>query len=190
MTADANDPVRAWVREFDGADVRRLAEAIEHVVASGQAILPLYIHSTGGSIYPLFAMIDLIHACPVPVATIALGTVQSAAVDLLSAGTRGHRYVGASTTVMVHDSADGWSSRKNNEVQALARQAQRERDLSFVLFAKHTGKTKKWWDQWLAKHRHADVFLTAAEAVSLGIADHVGVPSIRVNDGARKVSVA
>jgi ATP-dependent Clp protease protease subunit len=185
----SDDIARVWVRDFDDGEVRKLAEAIENVRDTSQSVLPVYIHSVGGSLYKLYAMLDLFASCQAPIATIALGSVQSAAVDLLAAGSKGHRYIGPSTTVMVHDSSDGWSPRKNTEVQAQAKQAQIERDRSFASFAKNTGKSKVFWDRFLAKRQNVDTYLTAKQAVELGIADHVSVPALKV-DVVRTVRVA
>lgn len=170
-------PVRMWIRDFSTAEVRRLQRVIELVESEKQDVLPLFISSMGGNLWNMMAMFDLIASCSKPVATIALGCAMSAGCDLLAAGTKGYRYIGLQTIVMVHDSVDEvWG--KNADVQAMAREAQRARDLSFDLFARHTGKTKAFWDDFLAKRLNVDVYLPAQKAVRLGIADHVGVPSI------------
>lgn len=169
-------PVRVWIHDFTLSEVRRLARAIELVGLEKQGALPVFILSEGGSLHELFAMLDLFAACPVPVATIALGTAQSAALDLLAAGTRGHRFVAPSASIMLHDSSDGWSSRKIPDVESYAKQARAERDRSFRIFERHTGKKRGFWDRYLKARQNADVFLTAEQCVELGIADHVGVP--------------
>ncbi len=169
------------VGDVDNGVLKRVIAAIDEVIESGQLILPVYISSIGGELHPLFAIMDVLKTCPVPVATIAVGTAQSAAVDILSSGTRGYRYVGENTTIMVHDSGEAFPTyKKNYEVQSYARQAQYERDLSFDVFAKNTGKTRAFWNDWLDKRRNVDCFITAREAVELGIADHVGVPVFNI----------
>jgi ATP-dependent Clp protease protease subunit len=173
--------VKVWVNEFDDATVKRVVAAIDEVTETGQQVLPVFISSLGGPLYPLFAIMDVFKTCPVPIITVAIGTAQSAAVDLLSCGTKGHRYVGELTTIMVHDAGDAFPTyKKNTELQAYAVQSQRERDLSFDVFAKNTGKDRRFWNEWLDKRKGIDVFLSAQEAVDLGIADHVGVPQFNV----------
>jgi ATP-dependent Clp protease protease subunit len=174
-------PIKVWVNEFDDETVKRVLSAIDDCTSAGQSVLPLYINSSGGALYAAFAMIDAVMSADIAVATIAVGNAQSAAVDLLSAGTPGHRYVGPNAVIMVHDSGDCQPTfKKNNDYQAYARQAQRERDISFEVFAKNTKKTKKFWDDWLDARKGVDVFLTAKEAVELGIADHIGIPQLNV----------
>lgn len=185
MSADDIDPPRVWITDFDADAVRRLHESIE----IAEDVLPVFIMSGGGGLYEMFAMIDIIRAARLPVATIAVGRVSSAATDLLAAGTKGHRWIAPSATVMVHDSGCSVNYRKSHEFQAYAEQNKRERDLSFDLFAKHTGKTRKFWDRWLAKRMNVDSYISPSEAVSLGIADHIGMPRISV-DAPRKVKIA
>lgn len=170
---------KIWVNEFDNATLKRVLSAIDEVADNNQQILPVYINSLGGEVHPLFAMIDALSHCPVPVCTIGLGTVQSAGVDLLAAGTVGYRYIGELTTLMVHDASDCFQNpKKNNDLQSYCRQSQKERDLSFEVFAKNTGKTREFWNEWLDARKNVDVFITAHEAVELGIADHIGIPVI------------
>lgn len=183
----AEDIARAWVRTFSDDEVRELADAVEAAHDADQAVLPVYISSTGGSIYNLMAMIDLVRACRMPVATIAIGTAQSSAADLLAAGTKGHRYVSPSISVMVHDVASSMTRQKVASLESEIAQLRIERDRTFDLFAKHTGRTRRFWERWLAKHHGRDGWLTASEAVAMGIADHVKVPVLGLK-GTRKVA--
>ena len=55
--------------------------------------ITLFIESNGGPIHILFGILDILNLYSCPVKTIGIGQVCSAAATLLSAGTKGERYV-------------------------------------------------------------------------------------------------
>lgn len=185
------NPARLWVHDFDDSTVRRLARCIERALSTGQELLPIYIASYGGSVYSLIAMQDLIDAAKsrgINVATIALGSALSAAADLLACGTKGVRFVAPGTTVMVHESIDGWSPQKLREVEVLASEASRLDELCFARMDRNSGKPAGHWKKAIEANRGADLYLPAEEVVERGLADHVGVPLTFVRDA--EVSLA
>jgi len=63
----------------------------------------LWIKSDGGNVEDGFGLLDFLGSRPYIVKTVGLGYVNSMAVPLLSAGTKGHRYIGENTSLMVHE---------------------------------------------------------------------------------------
>lgn len=173
--------VKLWITSFDDDSVRRLHHAIVRADNASQDILPVYIMTEGGSVDHMLAMVDVIKASAIPVATIGLGQVLSAGVDLLAAGRKGLRFLAPSTTVMVHDGSVCLGGTVAN-VRATAEHVARQTDKVLALFASHTAKPVAWWRSEHAKRMGADWYMGAAEAVSLGIADHAEMPTLGYTD--------
>ena len=57
-------------------------------------VLTLYINSTGGSLYDAFALIDVMNRSAIPIRTIGIGYLLSAALLIFVSGEKGMRYVG------------------------------------------------------------------------------------------------
>ena len=62
----------------------------------------LLINSKGGSLSDAWAIVDAIQCLDMPVRTIAIGAVESAALLVFTAGTHGHRYVTNHAILMLH----------------------------------------------------------------------------------------
>jgi ATP-dependent Clp protease protease subunit len=138
---------------------------------TGEAI-KLLISTAGGSASDMLAVYDAIRmvkpACPVE--TIGLGKVMSAGVLLLAAGTRGRRRIGQNCRVMIHGVAAGAGGAiysLENELEEI----KHTQDQYIKLLAHETDMTVSYIRKLI--NRKLNVYLTASEAVELGIADEV-----------------
>jgi ATP-dependent Clp protease, protease subunit len=181
-------PVRAWVQKFDDVTVRRLERAIERAERAGQSVLPLYISSPGGSVMRCLAMVDLIDAAPMPVATIALGWADSCGAVLLACGAKGHRYVASNAEVMVHEMSSGAIGTMSNVEHDAAYLATLNKQW-LGLLDKRTGRRPGYWLRRVRKTSHSDHYFTPNDVVKMRIADHVGVPRLQ-SDTALKLGNA
>jgi ATP-dependent Clp protease protease subunit len=132
--------------------------------------IEFYISTYGGAADDMFALYDTMRqvAHTTDIHTIGMGKVMSAGVLLLAAGTKGKRRIGKYCRVMIHSAMAGsHGSLPNlmNEMEAL--QGLQE---SYVdALVTETKMTKNQIKKML--ERKVNVYLSAEEAVELGIAD-------------------
>ena len=134
----------------------------------------LYINSGGGLVTSGMAIFDTMRYLKSPVNTICIGQACSMAAVLLAAGERGKRHVLPNARVMIHQPLGGFSGQATdieihaNEILALKARLNE-------LLANLTGKPKAK----VAADTERDYFLTAAEAVSYGVADAIIQPNAK-----------
>lgn len=151
-----------------------IAIAIANIIALSNADpsapIKLIISTYGGSVDEMFALYDVMKYVSCPIHTIALGKVMSAGVLLLASGTKGYRYVGKSTRIMMHPIsgvADGNIFNMANEFTEM----QRMQVLMEELLVKESKITKAQMKTLMNKG--SDTFLTAKEAIKYGIVDAI-----------------
>jgi len=129
-----------------------------------------YISTYGGSADDMFGMYDIMRVIRerTPIQTIGLGKVMSAGVLLLAAGTKGKRCIGKNCRVMVHSVIGGSHGPLHNLINEMDAIEQIQKMYSDALIAE-TNMTKKDLKKLLEKK--VNVYLSAEEAVELGIAD-------------------
>lgn len=128
------------------------------------------ISTLGGVAAEMFAIYDTMRmvkeSCEV--STIAMGKVMSAGVVLLAAGTKGKRKIGANCRVMIHSVNGGYHGsllNMENEIE----EVRWIQDRYVECLAAETKMTEREIRKYLKKH--VDVYLSAEEAIELGIAD-------------------
>lgn len=134
--------------------------------------IEMVVSTHGGSASDMFAVYDTMRLVreQTPVATTGIGKVMSAGVLLLASGTRGHRRVGANCRIMLHGVASGHVGQifsLENELD----EVKWTQDQYVKALAKETDMTQAYIKKLIA--RKVNVYLTAKEAVELGIADEV-----------------
>ena len=132
--------------------------------------LTLYINSTGGSLYDAFALIDIMKHSKHPVRTIAIGAAMSAAFLILASGKRGERYVSKNTSLMCHQFTESMSD-KYHDLKATMRENDLCNEKMVEILKEATGLTASVIKKKLLPP--SDVYLTAYETISLGVADHL-----------------
>ena len=134
--------------------------------------IKLLISTPGGSASDMLSVYDAIRMVKplCDVETVGLGKVMSAGVLLLAAGSKGHRKIGENCRVMIHGvaaGAGGHVSTLENELQEI----KYTQEQYIKLLARETDMTVSYIKKLI--NRKINVYLTAAEAVELGIADEV-----------------
>ena len=136
-------------------------------------LVELVLSTHGGTAADMFSLYDTIRWCReegTPILTTGIGKVMSAGVLLLSAGSKGKRKIGQNCRVMLHGVASGHVGQIHNLENELD-EAKWTQDRYVKALVKETNMTaayiKKLFD------RRQNVYLTAEEAVELGIADEV-----------------
>ena len=157
----------------------KFEEEFHACVTSEQPFIPIMISSYGGHTDQLNRIVDLMETSTVPVVTIAKGMCMSAGVFLLAAGTPGYRWISSTCTVMVHD-VSSIDYGKTEDMISNAKALKKYRDAIFQRFDKHTGKKRNYWAKKLKESGNVDLCLTARKAKQEGIADHIGIPRMKV----------
>jgi len=132
--------------------------------------IEFYISTYGGNADDMFGLYDIIRQVKETseIHTIGLGKVMSAGVLLLASGTQGKRKIGKNCRVMIHSVMGGnHGSLHNmmNELEAIEQLQDMYCDALIECTKVTRAKLKKMIE------RKVNVYLSAEEAVEMGIAD-------------------
>jgi ATP-dependent Clp protease protease subunit len=134
--------------------------------------ITFYLSTYGGNADDMFAMYDMMRKIreTTEIHTVGLGKVMSAGVLMLAAGTKGKRTVGKNCRIMIHSVMGGnHGSLHNmmNEMEAI----EQLQDMYCDALISETKLTRVKLKKML--ERKVNVYLSAEEAVELGIADEI-----------------
>lgn len=134
--------------------------------------IEFFISTYGGSALEMFAIYDIMRSVreDCEIHTKGLGKVMSAGVLLLAAGSKGEREIGANCRIMLHSVVGGQHGpvyNLENEFEEIKWIQEQYIDA----LAQETNMTKRYIKNLLG--RKVNVYLTAKEAVELGIADKI-----------------
>tara|TARA_Y100000589_G_C26996263_1_gene564781 strand:- start:8 stop:628 length:621 start_codon:yes stop_codon:yes gene_type:complete len=134
--------------------------------------ITFYLSTYGGNADDMFAMYDLMRniRSSTEIHTVGLGKVMSAGVLLLAAGTKGHRYIGKNCRVMIHSVMGGNHGALHNMMNEMEAIEQLQ-DMYCDALISETRLTRVKLKNML--ERKVNVYLSAEEAVELGIADEI-----------------
>ena len=178
--AASQEPEMRVVGLFADVDAEKIAEIIHSVLYFNEMNLQVdpeerkgvtfYLSTYGGNADDMFAMYDLMRNIRdvTEIETVGLGKVMSAGVLLLAAGTKGKRKIGKNCRVMIHSVMGGnHGSLHNmmNEMEAI----EQLQDMYCDALISETRLTRVKLKKML--ERKVNVYLSAEEAVELGIAD-------------------
>jgi len=127
----------------------------------------LVIMSNGGDAYAMLGMIDYFKALPINVNTHCVGMAMSAAAVILACGT-GKRTITKYSTVMLHEGSS-FGMGKRSDVITGAEHLKKLGDNVNEILGSVTKKDKKYWEKTLK----TDTYLTADDALKLGLVDEV-----------------
>lgn len=134
--------------------------------------LELLISTHGGSAPEMFAIYDMIRLTrkQTDVCTIGIGKVMSAGVLLLASGTKGQRKIAKNCRVMIH-SVIAASHGSIHSLEAEMDEIRYLQERHIDCLVEETDMTKRYLKKLMDKK--VNVYLTAEEAVDLGIADEI-----------------
>jgi ATP-dependent Clp protease protease subunit len=149
--------------------------AIERM-ASEYPKTPIEIHmnSYGGDPYSMLALYDVIQSASCQIKFFGKGAIMSAATWILSGCDERNLY--PNTTVMVHA---GWEEQAATfwDFKISAEEAKRLQNKLEEIYEENSRMPKDFWSEVCKR----DLFLTAEEAVFLGLADKIITPKKRGN---------
>ena len=134
--------------------------------------IKLYVNTYGGSADEMFAIYDVMNFCKqhCDIQTIGLGKVMSAGTLLLAAGTKGKRYLGAHSRVMLHAVNGGHVGELHN-LQNEMEQMSSLQESYIQAMSNETSMTKRQIQTLI--NRKVNVYLSSEEAIEKGLADEV-----------------
>ena len=147
--------------EDEDSDIREVIMPIEMVIST-----------PGGNADDMFAIYDTMRMIreEIPIRTRGIGKVMSAGVVLLAAGTKGERSIGKNCRIMLHSVIGGHIGpmhQLDNEMEEI----RNIQDQYISVLAEETKMTKRYLRNLMKKK--VNVYLSATEAVELGIADKI-----------------
>lgn len=165
------------VNKFDFDSVRSFHSKFMLLNGDSSVIaIPIVITSYGGSVYALLAILDIMATATKPIATIALGAAMSCGSVLLSAGTKGFRFAGTNTDIMIHEVSSGEMG-KLTELEAGVKEVKRLNKILMRQLAKNADKKDPdFFMKEMKSRTNLDWYLSAVDCKKLGLIDHVGIP--------------
>ena len=158
VTSESIKPIVEWI----------LVE--NHVTKKKKKELLLMICSDGGSIADAFALIDVMRASSIPVKTVGLGSIASCGLLIFMSGHKGHRILTPNTSILSHQYSWG-SDGKAHELFSITKEFNLTQARMLEHYRECTGLTEEEIKVTLLPP--SDVWLTAEEALTLGICDYI-----------------
>ncbi|CCG83704.1 protein of unknown function [Taphrina deformans PYCC 5710] len=136
--------------------------------------ITLYINSPGGSVTAGLALYDTMQYISSPVSTLCLGQAASMGSLLLAAGAPGQRFILPHASVMIHQPSGGFSGQAS-DIAIHAKHILRTREELNKIYQHHISKSSSPPRSLreIDKLMERDNFLSAQEAIDLGICDRI-----------------
>jgi len=132
--------------------------------------IKFFINSPGGVVTSGMVMYDTMKLITSPVSTICMGLAASMGSILLSAGTKGRRFIYPHGEVMIHQpSIGGYFQATSADIEIQANQIQKTKELGARILAENCGKTVEQ----IMKDFDRDYWMDAQESVAYGIVDGI-----------------
>ncbi|MBI5098831.1 MAG: ATP-dependent Clp endopeptidase proteolytic subunit ClpP [Nitrospirae bacterium] len=128
----------------------------------------IYINSPGGIVSSGLAIYDTMQYIKPDIATYCIGQAASMGALLLTAGTKGKRFVLPNSRIMIHQPMGGFHGQAT-DVEIHAREILKMKDTLNKILAKHTGQPFEK----IQVDTERDFFMSAQEAKEYGIVDEV-----------------
>ncbi|CAN5520135.1 ATP-dependent Clp protease proteolytic subunit [soil metagenome] len=128
----------------------------------------LYINSPGGSITAGMAIYDTMQFVPNDIVTVGIGMAASMGQFLLTAGTKGKRYITPNARVLLHQPSGGFGG-TSSDIQTQAQLIIDMKNRLASITAEATGKTVEQVNE----DGDRDRWFNAEEALAYGFVDHI-----------------
>ena len=138
----------------------------------------LYINSPGGSITAGMAIYDTMQFVPNDIVTVGIGMAASMGQLLLTAGTKGKRYITPNARVLLHQPHGGFGGTAS-DIQTQAQLILDMKKRLAEITAAATGKTVEQ----INADGDRDRWFTAQEALDYGFVDHIRESALDVSGG-------
>lgn len=130
--------------------------------------ITFYINSPGGGVTSGMVIYDTMQMISSPVSTVCMGMAASMGSILLSGGEKGKRMIFPNGEVMIHQPSGGGQG-VSADLEIMAIQMQKVKDLGAEILANNCGKTKAQ----ILKDFDRDYWMDAKESLAYGIVDGI-----------------
>ncbi|HXJ99429.1 MAG TPA: ATP-dependent Clp protease proteolytic subunit [Gelidibacter sp.] len=154
--------------QVDDKSAKHVIDRLMYLDALETKDIHLYINSPGGYVTSGFAIYDCIKSLKSDVSTICTGFAASMGSILLSAGTKGKRFIQPHARVMIHQPSGG-ARGPASDIEITAQEIVKTKELSARLLAENCGQTFEK----IMKDFNRDHWMGADESVAYGIVDKV-----------------
>jgi ATP-dependent Clp protease, protease subunit len=131
--------------------------------------ITLIINTNGGDTDALMNIYDIMQMIKSPIKTICFGKAYSAGAFILSAGTKGKRFITSNSIVMIHGVQLNMVYGSQSESKNYLGFIKSHNDNLMAKLAKHTGKDIEQ----IRLDCKVDKYFDAEEAICYGLADHI-----------------
>jgi ATP-dependent Clp protease protease subunit len=154
--------------QVDDKSAKHVIDRLMYLDALEKKDIHLYINSPGGYVTSGFAVYDCMKSLKSDVSTICTGFAASMGSILLSAGTKGKRFIQPHARVMIHQPSGG-ARGPASDIEITAQEILKTKELSAKILAENCGqKVEK-----ILKDFNRDHWMDAKESVDYGIVDKV-----------------
>ncbi|WP_299555077.1 ATP-dependent Clp protease proteolytic subunit [Seonamhaeicola sp.] len=157
--------------QVDDDSAKHVVDRLMYLDALGTEDIHLYINSPGGYVTSGFAIYDCIKSLKSDVSTICTGFAASMGSIILSAGTKGKRFIQPHARVMIHQPSGG-ARGPASDIEITAKEIILTKELSAQILADNCGQTFEK----VMKDFNRDHWMGADESVTYGIVDKVLAP--------------
>ena len=147
---------------------QHLIERMLYLDSVGDEEIKFYISSPGGYVTSGFAIYDTMLSLNSPVSTICSGLAASMGSILLSAGTKGRRFVQPHARVMIHQPSGGAQGQASN-IEIQAAEILKIKELSARILAQNCNQDYNR----IIKDFNRDYWMDASESLEYGIVDEI-----------------
>jgi len=162
-----------FMDEVNAETIKPVVEWIlfaNHVAKRKKKELLLMICSDGGSVEHAFALIDVMRSSSIPIKTVGLGTIASSGLLIFLAGNRGRRILTPNTSILSHQYS-AYSEGKHHELFSITKEFNLVNERMVEHYKETTGLDEATVKSQLLPS--SDVWLSAEEAMSMGICDYI-----------------
>jgi ATP-dependent Clp protease protease subunit len=162
-----------FMDEVNAETIKPVVEWIlfaNHVAKRKKKELLLMICSEGGSVEHAFALIDVMRSSTIPIKTVGLGTIASSGLLIFLSGSRGRRILTPNTSILSHQYS-AYSEGKHHELFSITKEFNLVNERMVEHYKETTGLDEATIKTQLLPS--SDVWLTAEEALSMGICDYI-----------------
>ena len=154
--------------QVDDDSAKHVIDRLMYLDALGTYDITLYINSPGGYVTSGFAIYDCIKSLNSQVSTVCTGFAASMGSLILSAGTKGKRFIQTHARVMIHQPSGG-ARGQASDIAITAKEIVITKELSAQILAGNCGQTFEK----VMKDFNRDHWMSAQDSVAYGIVDGV-----------------
>lgn len=160
---------------FNQASCEFAIRSIERMAAEHpKTPIEIHMNSYGGDPYAMLALYDVMQSVTCQIKFFGKGAIMSAATWIMCGADERNLY--PNTTIMVHDGSEGAFDRFT-DFHITADESKRLMEVLYDIYAINSRMPKDFW----ARVCRRDLYLTAEETVTLGLADKIIHPKKRGN---------